>query len=148
MRVICCVDDHMGMMFHQRRQSCDRVVTEDLMKMCRGKKLWAAPYSRKLLEKYLADNTVEIEIATEEVFLRKAGNEDYCFAEEILPVRYEKNISQLILYRWNRKYPADVYFEIDLNNWNMIQSWELIGHSHEKITKEIYERKEIACASK
>ena len=80
--------------------------------------------------------------------LKKAGKEDFCFVEGKLPPEYEKNITQIILYRWNRKYPADIYFQIDLNRWKMTGSWDFTGSSHEKITKEIYEKKEIACASK
>lgn len=147
MRVICCVDDNMGMMFHNRRQSRDRLLIMDIMEMCRNKRLWAAGYSRKMLEEYQKHGKEGVEIIIDQDYLKKAGKNDFCFVEGILPVWSEKNIDELILYRWNRKYPADIYLEIDLNKWNMIRSVEFPGKSHKLITKEIYLKK-IACASK
>ncbi len=148
MRMICCVDDCMGMMFHDRRQSRDRILIRDIVKMCRGCKLWAAPYSEKMLKEYPDEGSDGCRLLIDDEFLKKAGKEDFCFVEGKLPPEYEKNITQIILYRWNRKYPADIYFQIDLNRWKMTGSWDFTGSSHEKITKEIYEKKEIACASK
>ena len=148
MRMICCVDDCMGMMFHHRRQSRDRILIRDIVTMCRGCKLWAAPYSEKILKEGTDEGIERCEIIIDADFLEKAGKEDFCFVEEGLPLQYEETISQIILYRWNRKYPADVYFEIELDHWKMTGSREFPGSSHEKITKEIYKKKNIACASK
>ncbi len=45
--------------------------------------------------------------------------------------------------KWNRTYPSDLYFDINVQNeqWELIESEEFQGSSHEKITKEIYRRK-------
>ncbi|MFR4122966.1 MAG: hypothetical protein ACLT0W_12285 [Clostridium sp.] len=46
----------------------------------------------------------------------------------------------MILYKWNRVYPADQYFAMDLSGWKLVETVEFPGSSHEKITEERYER--------
>ena len=62
---------------------------------------------------------------------------------EDVPLKlYEDSIENLIVYCWNRVYPADVYLDINLNtDWEMIDTKEFGGKSHEKITRKIYRRK-------
>ena len=47
---------------------------------------------------------------------------------------------EIILYKWNRVYPADFRFEVDLSSWKLEESEEFAGLSHEKITRERYIR--------
>ena len=53
---------------------------------------------------------------------------------------YEEHIEKIVLFRWNRKYPADFYFDIELegSGWRMTEVGEFSGFSHKKIIKEIY----------
>ena len=53
-----------------------------------------------------------------------------------------KDIEKIILYRWNRKYPADFRFDINLEDseWKLAETREFTGSSHEKITEEVYVR--------
>ena len=83
------------------------------------------------------DETAE-GITVDEDFMAKAGSDDYCFAENISVKPYEKEMQKIILYRWNRVYPADLYFDIDLKNWHLKESNDFAGSSHDKITEEIY----------
>ena len=53
---------------------------------------------------------------------------------------YEGKITEIVLYKWNRDYPADVIFEVDLSKWRLEERKDFSGYSHEKITKEIYNR--------
>ena len=53
---------------------------------------------------------------------------------------YIDYIYELILIRWNRIYPADFYFKIDMGEWNLVNKEEFIGSSHERITWEDYVR--------
>ncbi len=48
MILIVCLDDKKGRMFNHRRQSRDQAVTEEIQKICMGKKLWMSPYSDRL----------------------------------------------------------------------------------------------------
>ena len=56
------------------------------------------------------------------------------------PIPETANVEAVVLYKWNRVYPADQYFSKDLSGWKMVETEEFAGSSHEKITKERYER--------
>ena len=73
--------------------------------------------------------------ATEE--LEKAEEEDFCFVERENLAGYEGKITEIVLYKWNRDYPADVFFEVDLSKWRLEERKDFSGYSHEKITKEL-----------
>lgn len=134
MKTILCIDDKNGLIFANRRQSRDREVINDVLSMCQNSKLWIEPYSFGLFE------GKEDCVIVDEDFLDKAGEEDYCFVETKDIVEYEDKIQQLILYHWNRVYPADRYLELDYSEWTLVEVKEMEGYSHEKITKEVYER--------
>ena len=51
-----------------------------------------------------------------------------------------ERIEEIYLYRWNRDYPAEVYFPVDLSVWKCMETKEFAGSSHEKITRERYTR--------
>lgn len=136
MKIIVCLDDRGGMCFNRRRQSRDRVMLDDMAKMTHGVTLYAEEFSRKLLEghgiPFVACDDME----------QSVGTEDYCFFECGCPNEAISDAKEIIAYRWNRLYPADVYFDIDALNdaFTLCESVELEGYSHEKITKEIYRR--------
>ena len=65
-------------------------------------------------------------------------DDGYCFAENFLV--NEENVEEIIVYKWNRLYPADTYFNIDFENWNLTETVDFEGSSHEKITRERYVR--------
>ena len=48
--------------------------------------------------------------------------------------------TKLIVFKWNRVYPKDFEFEIDLSKWKLEESSEFKGSSHDKITMEVYVR--------
>lgn len=134
MIIIACLDDNMGMLFNGRRQSRDRAVVEDMITVSKGKVLYMKEYSYKLFLDMEADNVVVISD-----FPQQAKKGEYCFVEDCSLAVHNEKIEKLILYRWNRKYPADFYFDIALNKgWHLTETEDLMGTSHEKITKEIY----------
>lgn len=132
MILIVCLDDQNGMAFNHRRQSRDRVLIDRIESLAVGGKLWMAPYSQKL---FTSENIVA---STD--YLSEAGVGDYCFAEldDVKP--YEEQIQKAIVFRWNRHYPSDLKFGINLSNWRLVASEEFPGSSHEKITMEVYEK--------
>lgn len=135
MNLIVCIDNHNGMAFHNRRQSQDRILREQLFQMIGSRRLWMNSYSRKQFTE-----TVPTEICTAEDFLEKAGPGDYCFVENLDISPYAKQVETLVLFRWNRDYPADLFFRLDLGSWTLIKSLDFTGFSHKVITKEIYAR--------
>lgn len=143
MKVIVCVDDGNGMLFNKRRQSQDRVLREDVKKMTAGQKLWMNEYSaRQFQEEMTPEGESEAEeglyVAAD--FLEQAGKNDFCFVEDQQLQPYSDRIGEVIVYRWNRSYPGDFHLDLDLSQWKLVQTTEFAGYSHEKITKEIYNR--------
>lgn len=137
MIVIVCVDDKYGVMYNHRRQSKDRVLQEHILNMVGSNKLWMNHYTKK---QFVDTSLDSVNVIIDEDFLKKAGNGDYCFVEDKDISSYLDNIEKIILFKWNRIYPSDVFFKLDKNLWSLKESEDFAGHSHEKITKEIYER--------
>ena len=135
MKVIVCVDDNNGMMFNNRRQSRDRVLIEDLLNTIKEGCLYITPYSKILFQ----DITALIETET---LLEEAGADDYCFVENKTLLPYSDRIDELIIYRWNRTYPADMHLDIrpEALSLKLVSTTEFAGSSHEKITKELYKK--------
>lgn len=128
MKLIVCVDDKNGMMFNKRRQSKDSVVRADIAAEVGTDTLWMNGYSAKQFQ-----DTPNLKICVQEDFLEKAKG--YAFAEcDVTDAKPE----QVILYKWNRLYPADVHFDLDLSSFRLERTEEFEGTSHEKITKEVY----------
>lgn len=136
MIVIVCLDEQGGMMFNRRRQSRDQFVTRDILEMCQGRHLYLNAYSASIFQ----DLQVEYLIVADN-FLEQSGEGDYCFVENQKLLPHEAVIEQLIIYRWNRRYPADFYLDLSLEKgWKKVSTCEFKGFSHDKITKEIYTR--------
>lgn len=139
MIIIACVDERNGLMFNHRRQSRDSAVCRDILRECGGKKLYMSSYSGKLFEGMEEKKETE-EIIISEGILYRAGKNDVCFIEDTDITGFEQQIEKVILYKWNRKYPADRYFPLDMSDgsWELMRTCEMQGSSHERLTKEIY----------
>ena len=131
MILIVCLDDNNGMMFNHRRQSRDRVLVERIKEMTSDGVLWMNEYSAKL---FGGGVTVDAD------FLDKAADGEYCFVENVEPET--DNAEKLIIYRWNREYPADMFFTADISGMELESVYEFEGSSHECITEEIYRKKQ------
>lgn len=128
MILIACVDDHLGMAFNHRRQSQDRVLRARLLERVGAQRLWMSPYTARQFE------ALPVNAQVYEDFLLRAGAGEYCFAELECPEKAEG----VVLYRWNRGYPADVFFGLDLSCFRLMEQREFCGSSHPRITEEIY----------
>ena len=134
MTVIVCVDNRNGMMFNHRRQSRDRAVLDDIGKTLGSARLWIAPCSAALFKEMP-------QAAPHDDFLRYAPETDFCFVEDRDPAACADRIDRLILYHWNRDYPADVFFDpAPFAAFREAERTEFPGTSHEKITKEVLVR--------
>ena len=137
MNIIICLDDNNGMMFNKRRQSQDRILRADLKEFIKDKDLYMNNYSYKLYKDI--DNS---NIKVSENFLEQCTENDFCLVEDKLLNNYINKINNIIIYKWNRIYPSDIYFDINLtsNSWELLETKEFEGSSHEKITRIIYRR--------
>lgn len=127
-----CLDDRDGMRFNRRRQSRDRAVLEDIRSRLTGV-LTIDPFSEKLIR--------EAEIPYALLPEQEQPERDAAFflenrdPEALVPLAEE-----IVIYRWNRHYPADVHWKTDLAGagFSLKESCEFPGSSHETITKEVY----------
>ena len=138
MNVIVCLDDNNGMMFNKRRQSQDKILRTSIKELIKNNTLFMNEYSYKLY-KYIDDGNIIVS----ENYLDECENDGFCLVEDKTLSNYIEKINNIIIYKWNRTYPSDLYFDINVQNekWELIESEEFQGSSHEKITKEIYRRK-------
>lgn len=128
MKLIICLDSKNGMMFNRRRQSRDRILIENILELCKGETVFTNEYSAPLFP----DNTAVICENPQEI------EKGFVFAENFTV--NEDKIEKIIVYKWNRVYPADTYFGISPDKWILEDTVEFTGSSHEKITREIYGR--------
>ena len=131
MHLIVCVDDRYGMSFCGRRLSRDKEVSAHILNLSSHNNLWIHPSSKILFP--------ESDVKTDPDFLQKAAAGDYCFVEiTALPSKME-SLESVILYHWNRAYPATVRFPIELiKDMRLVHTENFPGNSHDTITMERY----------
>ena len=122
------------MLFNHRRLSRDRRVCEKILDYSNEKELWMNAYSRILFTDLTDINSIQVD----EKFLDKS--QSICFVENQDITPYLPKIDTLVLFQWNRDYPADFFFTVDLSQWNLISTEDFEGTSHEKITMEVYKK--------
>ncbi len=141
MQVILCADEKNGLMFNHRRQSQDRELRKRILTIIGEEKLYTGACSAgQFTEKEWEDKLV----ICEDPMAAAAGN-IYYFAEgqDLLPAAEAGVIEEVILYRWDKVYPADTWIDLSRSgNWQPVSAAEFPGYSHEKITEEIYRRVE------
>lgn len=136
MVAIVCLDDRNGMCFNHRRQSQDACLRSRVMELARGSRLWMAPCSAQQFA------SEEGEICVSDSFLEEAGRGDYVFVEDRALAPFLEKLEKLVVFRWNRVYPGDRYFDLDLTDrqWLRVEAVDFPGKSHERITMEVYVR--------
>jgi len=133
-KIIVCLDDRDGMLFAGRRQSKDSLLRQRVLELIGEPPLW--------MNTYTAGQFTEAaeKLCCDEAFLEKAATGEYCFVENTDISPYADQIEGVIIYRWNRAYPSDVKFPVELfaQRWHKVSCREFAGSSHESITEEIY----------
>ena len=124
-----CVDDRMGLSLGGRRLSKDSALREKLWKLSCGKLRMSAYSARQF----------DFPVYSGADYLSGAKEGDWCFVENNDYVVFTDSIEKIVLFRWNRRYPADTYFEFP-GKWTLVSAGDFPGTSHEKITMEVYER--------
>ncbi|MGI6014507.1 MAG: ribonuclease Z [Oscillospiraceae bacterium] len=138
MIIIVCVDDKLGMAFNHRRQSMDVLLRKKVLDHCKGHKIWMKPYTAKQFE---SDGQMQ-NIMVDEDYLNKAATSDFAFVETDSILPFYERIQGIILFRWNRTYPADTYLKIPgtSSDWEISILDEFEGKSHKKITMEFWRK--------
>lgn len=137
MVAIVCVDDKNGTMFNHRRQSQDRVLRKTILEKVGEKPLYVSPYTAK---QFSPEQQAGLIIS--DSCLTLAGPGEYCFAEGEPVAPHLESLEEIVLYRWNRAYPANTFFDItiDTPDWTLIGTRDFQGSSHDQITEESIER--------
>ena len=135
MNAVICVDQCNGMMFNGRRQSRDLKQREDLCRLLEGKDLYLSPYSSDLFAGLSGPR-----ITVSPRYLEICTEDGWCYIEDGDINRYFKQVEKLIIYQWNRRYPADVFFTESLDTFRMKEQKEFPGSSHDRITRRMLER--------
>lgn len=130
MKIVVCIDDNNGLLFNNRRQSSDMEVINDILRTTKGN-LLINSFSKNLFRDCPC-------VIADDLFLHNVKEDAYCFVENISIKNYKDKINELIIYHWNRLYPADMFFDMDLSQFTLVSRTEFAGKSHKKITKEVY----------
>ena len=134
MTAIVCIEDRGGILFLKRRVSRDREVYRDIAE--NYDKVYMTSYSLPLFD------GVKINTGVRLLPIFEGERGDVCFVESGEIADNIHKISRLVIYRWNRTYPYDVKlgFEPEELGFKHVSTDEFVGNSHEKITKDIYEK--------
>ena len=137
MILMVCLDDNNGMMFNHRRQSRDRILREKMLQLTADTTLWMNEFSRRQF-----GQTEAAQICTDEDFLLRAEPGQVCLVENLPVQPVADQVEKVVVFRWNRTYPADQWLDLDLTQqpWQLFYQEEFAGSSHEKITMEVYTR--------
>ena len=129
-----CVDDKKGMSFNGRRQSMDRLLRADLRAEAGEGPLWVSPYTAKQVD------PAPTGLRVSEDFLLQAGPGEVCLAEFPPLAQVLDRVEGILLYRWNRTYPADQYLDFDpaAAGFRLVSAADFSGSSHKTLPKEVY----------
>lgn len=131
MKIFICTDKSGGLLFGGRRLSQDSILRKKMLELGGGR-LHLNSFSAKQFE--TTDGLV-----IDDNFLSTAKEGDCCFVEN---VDVPANAEGYYIFNWNRDYPADTYFELDLKalGYKKVKTESFAGSSHKKITLEIYSK--------
>lgn len=114
-------------LFNRRRCSRDRAVIADIFTMYDPVELCVSTYSAHLFD------------GARVIFDPAEAKESVLFLEDLPLVPALEQAQKMIIYRFDRTYPADVRLEIP-KSFSLTESTEFPGFSHDKITREVYEK--------
>lgn len=135
MKLVVMIDEKGGMAFNKRRLTRDIVQRNFLNQLLEDKRLWMSPYSEKL---FLPDLSL-VDVHTDPEYLSMAEKNDYVLLE-LDPVPEDtEDISEILLFNWNRSYPSDVVFSLP-EGLELVETQEFKGSSHDNVTLEVYRR--------
>lgn len=133
MKIIICLDDINGMLFNKRRLSVDKILCQKIIDIVQDSRLWLNGYSAQLFEP-ICDK-----VYVDENFAQKAQKGEFCFFESQDANKEAFDAEEIIVFRWNRRYPSDVRFsQANLLNRKLIYTEDFPGNSHDRITMEVY----------
>ncbi len=154
MKLIICTDTRLGYSFNNRRQTSDREVHRHMADRLleRGIPLYINQYSRRSVirsREYLPpgflDEVVRSGSKDDEpgAFLDAAiENGAFAFVENVPLTGLYHNIDEIMMYTWDKRYPADLLIPYSLlSSFDLVEEETFMGHSHEGIVFRHYVKK-------
>lgn len=133
MKIIVCLDDNNGVLFNKRRLSADSILCQKIIDMVEDSRLWLNGYSAQLFEPTCG------KVCVDETFAQKAQAGEFCFFESQDVNTAALDAEEIIVFRWNRRYPSDVRFsQTNLLDRKLVFTEDFPGNSHDRITMEVY----------
>lgn len=136
MTIVVTVSKDFGLLFHQRRQSQDRLQRANLKALIGSWPLYMNAYSYSLYQDFFKESSV-----VAEDFLDLCPKDGWALIEDQSLQKYISKIDQVILYQWNRSYPSDTWLDISLDSFQLVEQVDFVGSSHERITRLTYQRR-------
>lgn len=136
MKAVICIDDRGGMVFNKRRVSRDKLMISDLCEYIGNETLFITPYSEELFSEQ------SLNIIVSENALEFAEEDDFVFVEREKPEPYMAAAKEVVIYKWNRRYPFDMAMTkapTELG-FKLFSVFEFQGNAHDKITREVYKK--------
>ncbi len=136
MKLVICIDDRGGMLFNKRRVSRDKLMISNLAEYIGDGTLFIEPYSEELF----SDESLNIILSDNPLNFAEEG--DFVFLERQEPRPYAEKASELVIYKWNRRYPFDMRLDFSPEElgFKLASAFEFKGNAHEKITREVYRK--------
>ena len=147
MKLIICTDTRFGYSFNERRQSSDRAVHQhmagQLLKaevpvsmnyyttrsLLRNREFIPAAFFDRILLPAKEDD------APSDFLLTAARDHIYAYVENVSLMGYYHLLDEILLYTWDKRYPADLMFPASLlSAFHLKEEETFPGHSHEEIT--------------
>lgn len=147
-RLVLCVDASCGYSFNHRRQSADREMLRHLREKLQDQAdhIFVNQYTerRLLREGFFSDEETtrrqEHPALPGNSFLKEAVKEGgTVWAENVSLQGFYHLIGEIDLYRWDKRYPADLSFpETILENYELCEEERFCGYSHDEILYQRY----------
>ncbi len=149
MNVIVIIDENNGISFNKRRQSKDIRLREKILNYIKEKnsKLIMNSYSFKQFSEnqiihnnMFLDSLLKINDDISNLPENAIEKDAYYFFEDSYVLLYKNIIDEIVIFNWKKRYPADEYFDMSLEDYFLSESAEFEGNSHKKITMEVYKK--------
>ncbi len=140
MKVILCIDEKGGVRFHGRRLSQDRIQRADVLRRFGREQLFMKEETAALY----ADAEME-RIHRVIKWEPTIGKDGWWVCEDLEFMKWKEQLQELVLYRWNRKYPSDEQLSLTLTLplWSCQACDTFAGSSHPLIHVEHYVKGEM-----
>ena len=133
MTAVLCLADNNGLSFNGRRVSRDIRVSEDIVERAGAAPLFILPTAAPVF------SGVRAQLGLAGEFTADLPQNAVCFFDAAPPADLAL-FDRVVLYRWGRDYPADVFFTADLPalGYRLAETAAFAGNSHPQITREDY----------